>query len=416
MYNLPTEQEVALHLNVIGANPKLLAENAAVSGWDLEALRKLARRCRQEKIYNDFFADLDIGKRRALVERRTGREIYPALIDETRWLEFLARLEPMSSLQIPTLEPTENGVAEMRNFVIDFNNYLASLKTYAETWRQKISAFHAAGDQLTGAAPIQNWLATASAAEVEKWRQLALGAGFTMPPDEMAQLRDRFQHLKLRADVIAALSTSPAREAWKKIFSVEKASLEDKLPLATNPRVMKEILTDRFSAEQLTEVAASYAEEKRLNDLEAELSVRLEKSTGSVLSGRQLFLLVISFVVCMVGIANAMLMAITERFREIATMKCLGATDGYVLWQFMLEASLQGLVGGSVGMLIGFLLALIKNSVYYGGYLYDFFPLGDTIFCGAVSLFIGIILSSLASLYPSWSASRMAPMEAMRVE
>jgi ABC-type antimicrobial peptide transport system permease subunit len=109
-------------------------------------------------------------------------------------------------------------------------------------------------------------------------------------------------------------------------------------------------------------------------------------------------------------------MAITERFREIATMKCLGATDGYILWQFMLEAALQGLAGGVIGMGLGFLLALGKNTVYYGGYLYDFFPVGGVIACGVISLMAGVLLASLASLYPSWSASRMAPMEAMRVE
>jgi ABC-type antimicrobial peptide transport system permease subunit len=127
-------------------------------------------------------------------------------------------------------------------------------------------------------------------------------------------------------------------------------------------------------------------------------------------------LLLISFLVCMVGIANAMLMSITERFREIATMKCLGATDRYVLLQFMMEAGLQGAAGGVLGLLAGFLIANLKGAVELQGYLFAYWPAGGLVLAGAVSLVAGILLSVLASIYPAWSASRMAPMEAMRVE
>jgi electron transport complex protein RnfD len=57
-----------------------------------------------------------------------------------------------------------------------------------------------------------------------------------------------------------------------------------------------------------------------------------------------------------------MLMAITERFREIATMKCLGATDGFIMSQFMMEAGLQGLAGGAIGVLIGLVLAMVMPA------------------------------------------------------
>jgi len=128
------------------------------------------------------------------------------------------------------------------------------------------------------------------------------------------------------------------------------------------------------------------------------------------------FLLFISFIVCMVGIANAMLMSITERFREIATMKCLGGTDRYILIQFMMEAALQGLVGGILGMIIGFVIVLVKNAGSFGSYLFTYWPGQDIIINGAVSVAAGIVLAVLASVYPSWAASRMVPMEAMRVE
>ena len=45
-----------------------------------------------------------------------------------------------------------------------------------------------------------------------------------------------------------------------------------------------------------------------------------------------------SLLVCTVGITNSMLMAVTERFKEIGTMKCLGALDSFVVVLFMLES------------------------------------------------------------------------------
>ena len=53
-----------------------------------------------------------------------------------------------------------------------------------------------------------------------------------------------------------------------------------------------------------------------------------EETTEKGISTKDIWLIVMSLIVCVVGIANSMLMAVTERFREIGTMKCLGALDG----------------------------------------------------------------------------------------
>ena len=175
-------------------------------------------------------------------------------------------------------------------------------------------------------------------------------------------------------------------------------------------------MDNKYNKRELAEVVKDIKIVENLVNLEQLLVSKMEKKSGSILSGRQIFLLVISFVVCMVGIANAMLMAITERFREIATMKCLGATDGFILTQFLLEAFLQGVCGGLLGMIIGFILTLLKNWIMMGNYVFIYFPVLNVAYCGIISILIGISLSMLASVYPSWAASRMAPMEAMRIE
>ncbi|MEG2076821.1 MAG: FtsX-like permease family protein, partial [Victivallaceae bacterium] len=122
------------------------------------------------------------------------------------------------------------------------------------------------------------------------------------------------------------------------------------------------------------------------------------------------------FMVCMVGITNAMLMSITERFREIATLKCLGATDSFILVQIMIEASIQGAIGGFCGVIIGVLAAVLNSYFQVGSRLFATFDFGGVLLAGLMSLAAGILLAVLASLYPSTRAARMAPMEAMRVE
>ena len=59
---------------------------------------------------------------------------------------------------------------------------------------------------------------------------------------------------------------------------------------------------------------------------------------------KQTWLISLSLLVCVVGIANAMLMSVTERFREIGTMKCLGALDSFIMTIFLMESGLQGLI------------------------------------------------------------------------
>ena len=58
-------------------------------------------------------------------------------------------------------------------------------------------------------------------------------------------------------------------------------------------------------------------------------------------SSKQTWLITLSLLVCVVGIANAMLMSVTERFREIGTMKCLGALDSFIVKLFLLESTFQ---------------------------------------------------------------------------
>jgi putative ABC transport system permease protein len=133
-------------------------------------------------------------------------------------------------------------------------------------------------------------------------------------------------------------------------------------------------------------------------------------------SPKQRWIIFLSLLVCTVGIVNAQLMAVTERFREIGTMKCLGALDRFVLRLFILEAGMQGAAGAAAGALSGGSVALLGGWARFGGAAVAAVPAGDVLRSLAVATAVGIGLSLAGVLYPAWVASRMQPVEAMRVE
>lgn len=133
-------------------------------------------------------------------------------------------------------------------------------------------------------------------------------------------------------------------------------------------------------------------------------------------SAKQRWIVFLSLLVCVVGIINAQLMSVTERFREIGTLKCLGALDRFIVRIFLLEATMQGLAGALTGSLLGAVAALLTSLARFGFSLVSHIPwleIGTTVF---FTLCIGTFLSLLGVLYPALLASRMRPVEAMRVE
>ncbi|MCX7935901.1 MAG: hypothetical protein N3A66_11665, partial [Planctomycetota bacterium] len=166
-----------------------------------------------------------------------------------------------------------------------------------------------------------------------------------------------------------------------------------------------------LDSERLLRLAGERRRLRQLSEIERQLL-----GAGRALTERLGWLLLVSLILCTVGIANAMLMSVTERFREIATLKCLGALDISILWMFVFEACLLGAVGGVLGAALGLILGLGRMLVAFGGFLIAALPAGQLAVGSAVAVAAGVALAAIASVYPSLKAARLAPMEAMRIE
>ena len=128
------------------------------------------------------------------------------------------------------------------------------------------------------------------------------------------------------------------------------------------------------------------------------------------------WLVAMALLTCTVGIANAMLMSVTERFREIGTMKCLGAEDATVVKLFLIESSLMGVVGSIVGLVLGLIIGLLVGVGQFGRYALTYLPVGAILPYLLFSFGAGVVLCLIGAGYPAFLAARMRPVEALRVE
>jgi len=212
------------------------------------------------------------------------------------------------------------------------------------------------------------------------------------------------------------------------------------LPFAESLRISFQSLKIRFGRSIITTAGISLGIAFLVSvctnneiDLAMQESGRTEQITSlgeeqrQGISTKDMWLIIMSLIVCVVGIANSMLMAVTERFQEIGTMKCLGALDRFVVRLFLLESGFQGLSGALIGALIGTMGSILLGLKTHGLDLFFYFPLLPTtpedapmrlgvILIIVIGCLLGMILSVIGAAFPAWRAAQLPPAEAMRTE
>jgi putative ABC transport system permease protein len=129
----------------------------------------------------------------------------------------------------------------------------------------------------------------------------------------------------------------------------------------------------------------------------------------------------LALAVASLGIINTLVMSILERRREIGIMKAIGASDGDVQKLFFAEAGAMGVLGGSLGVLLGWTIGRIINA---GTKLYmvrqqqftpdDVWSVPWWLILGAIGF--SVVVSLLAGLYPAARAARLDPVQALRYD
>jgi putative ABC transport system permease protein len=117
----------------------------------------------------------------------------------------------------------------------------------------------------------------------------------------------------------------------------------------------------------------------------------------------------ISLLVGGIGVMNIMLVSVTERIREIGLRKALGATPRIIRRQFLTEATVLGLIGGLLGLALGFVGSRVLPSLLDQ-------PVTVSPVAAGLALAISLVIGVVAGVYPAGRAARLSPIDALRSE
>jgi len=135
----------------------------------------------------------------------------------------------------------------------------------------------------------------------------------------------------------------------------------------------------------------------------------LISDTLGYVTGFVVLVAAISLLVGGIGVMNIMLVTVTERTREIGVRKSLGATEGNILFQFLMEAIILTVIGGLTGIIIGYLGAFVLGDM-----------IGIIPQASVVTITLTVMVSSLigiiSGVYPAYKASMLDPINALRYE
>ncbi len=137
----------------------------------------------------------------------------------------------------------------------------------------------------------------------------------------------------------------------------------------------------------------------------------IQNLIGGVTKPIGIVILIVPSIALLVGgivIMNIMLVAVTERTREIGIRKSLGARQSDILKQFLYESATLSALGGIIGLILAEIAGIIVTAV--------FFQTKISLLAAFFAIAFSAIVGAVAGLYPAWKAARLDPIEALRAD
>ncbi|MGI0073454.1 MAG: ABC transporter permease [Nitrosotalea sp.] len=164
------------------------------------------------------------------------------------------------------------------------------------------------------------------------------------------------------------------------------------------------------------EITGQYGQTLGVTTPKAIMAIREQTASGN--AAFVLMIGIIALVVGAVGIVTTLYNSVTERIREIGTLKAIGAQNTTVLSLFMVEAILIGIIGATMGVIIGIAGGYLMSAltvIHSGGsgpatQIPPIFTPSDL----AKVWILSVTLSIVAGVFPAWKASRLSPLVALR--
>ncbi len=417
-------------------------------------LKRLARIAQSQVAYTTFFDRMDRSQRLNLIDLAKGDEVFSRIQTPAALAAFTERLEteikPMAARKFPGSVKDFGAFCTEWQETTGLRNKIVAGHSTARARLDKLLAGKTGAEALVSGDEtlVRNLTATGFVLNLDDLKAIAAPAKLELDAAAI-QHTMRLPVIKSRLgrrtgtavgdvneEILFKTTSSSNGAEWlvkqmdeqkqnlvqaDKAFADEAknaAKMDDKLRQEYRTiRATRNTVTEfTLDTKRVEEVANAWLDKESLAEVEAAVSRTSSDENIMGFPPRTLWLIVVSFMVCIVGITNAMLMSVTERFREIATMKCLGATDAFIMINFVMESCLQGIAGGLVGGILGVALGALRGGFDYGWIAMETFPLLSGCTCAALSMIAGIMISALAAVYPAWMAARLAPMEAMRIE
>jgi putative ABC transport system permease protein len=282
----------------------------------------------------------------------------------------------------------------------------------AETNYSALKTTFASGHTLDAGASGEIVLGSNFAVEFNK----KVGDAFTLPVRPSDASADFVQHSYTVVGILNKTLTAPDTGAFVSLADAQ-VLMRDQVPPALRANFDASLYAEGFDVYGTPGTNL----DKLANRINAQVTgVKAQKPSVLVATLRQggaLFTEIttaaalLALVIGGLAVINTMIMAVSERVREIGLKKAIGATTNAVMREFLLESSFIGLVGGVVGFGLGFAVTAVINATMPAsqGAIFLVTP-------GLAALCVGfaLALGTLAGIIPAFRASRMDPVTALR--